>query len=460
MTARRLWNLPEAGDPADPAVRESPDPVQRAALLRVPSLVPVLGVQRANGALWLVSELADGVWLSRLLELTKPRPAQAVVIGLGVLCGLRAVHAAGYAHGSVSADEVRIGGDGQARLDGWATGALCGPDLSEQRQRADITAAGVLLGRLARVARRSTAGAVRTAPALLAALDAAARYAAFPAADIDLVAGPLEAVCGPDEDAAARSELATLVRAVSVRGSVSSAGTPAAGTTSVPAVEATPEAPATAVGSLPAPAAESARRRGRPGRTTGLATRVRELWNRIWTWVVALTVLMAVVSVEFALLHEWLARDVQQLQRAADRPGEAATARPVALPPVASPAPASAGAVRGLDLRTLQPCTPGTVCAVRVLVTLHPQPQRAVRQPAPGVVGWSFQVVDRCTGSRLSVPGGLVSAAPGADRVQAVSTVPLPSGQALAVIAVTNEPAKAASAALPVPARGAACPGN
>lgn len=455
MTARRLRSLPEATDPADPGVWESVGPVQRATLLRAPSLVRALGVQHAKGALWLVSELDDGVWLSRLLELTRPRPAQAVVIGLGVLCGLRVVHAAGYTHGCVGADEVRVGGDGQARLDGWAAGALCTPELLEQRQRADVTASGVLLAQLARVARSSTVGAARSAPALLAALDAAVRYAAFPASDIDLVAGPLEAVCGPDEDAAARSELAAAVRALTLRESGSFSGIVSAPR----ADQAAPGGPEV-TGRASVAGESAAGSRHRPRRTAGLAARVRELWYRIWTWVVALTVLVAVVSVEFALLHEWLARDVHQLRQAADRPGAAGPAQPVALPAVPRPAPVGAGAVRGLDLRALQPCSPGRVCAVRVLVTLHPQPRQAVRQPAPGMVRWGFQVIDRCTGSRHSLPGGVVSLAPGGDEVQAVNTVPLPPGYALAVSAVTSEPAKAASAALLVPARDGACPGN
>lgn len=473
VTAIRLAGLrcpADAYDAADPAAaesagEESASVIERAGVLasvRAPTLVRALGVQRVNGALWLVSELDDGVWLSRLLELTRPRPAQAAVVGLGVLCGLRTVHAAGYAHGSVGAGEVRVGSDGQVRLGGWAAGALCGSAPLEQRQRDDLAAAGVLLAHLARAARRSSVCADERAPALLAALDAAADHAAHPGADIALVAAPLEAACGPDDDAAATSELAALVRALTVTGSGSSSGS-SSGATLRP---------------RPGPPAAESAPRALPGEgpAARLGARLRDLWKRMWTWVVALAVLVAAVSVEFALLHERLTQDLHLLM-GSGRSEQSATApagpTPVELPPVPRPAPASAGVVGGLDLRALEPCAPGAVCAVRILVQLHPplnrqsqdgpsqdgRPQEATQQQpiSPRAVEWTFHVVDRCTGSQYSVPGGVVSAAPDSDQVQAVSTVPLPPGHALAVIAVTSEPDRAASGPLLVPARPDSC---
>ncbi|MGH3908880.1 MAG: hypothetical protein ACRDTE_32560 [Pseudonocardiaceae bacterium] len=396
-----------------------------------------------NGPFRLVSELDDGVLLSRLLELTRPSPGQAVVVGLGVLCGLRIVHSAGYAHGSVSAGEVRVGVDGHVRLDGWAPGAPCGSAPLKQRQRADLAALGVLLAHLARAVRRSRAFADERAPALLAALDAAADHAALPGASIELVAAPLEAACGPPEDAAARSELAALARAVSVRGSVSSARS------SSGAAKHPRPAP---------PAAESGSRTvSGEGRAAHLGVWLPGLWTRIWPWMAALTVLVAVVSLEFAVLRERLTGDLHLLL-GGDQPGQGAASSmapmPVQLPPVPPQAPMSAGPVGGLDVRAMEPCTPGAVCAVRVLVRLHPQPQPS---PAPLAVKWTFRVVDRCTGGQRSVPGGVVSAAPGGTQIQAVSTVPLPPGRVLAVIAVTREPARAASGPLLVPARQGSC---
>lgn len=191
----------------------------------------------------------------------------------------------------------------------------------------------------------------------------------------------------------------------------------------------------------------------REGWAAGLAAWSGGLWTRIWPWVAALTVLVVVVSLEFAVLRERLTGDLHLLL-GGDQPGQGAASSaapmPMQLPPVPGPAPRSAGLVGGIDLRALEPCTPGAVCAVRVLVRLHPQ-------PVPLAVKWTFRVVDRCTGGQRSVPGGVVSAAPGGAQVQAVSTVPLPPGRSLEVIAVTSEPARAASGPLLAPARQGSC---
>jgi hypothetical protein len=186
------------------------------------------------------------------------------------------------------------------------------------------------------------------------------------------------------------------------------------------------------------------------------------VWQRIRTWVVALAVLLGVVALEFAFLHERLTHDLHVLQ-GADRPGQSpqpqAGVRAAALPPVRAPAPASSGAVAGLDLRAVEPCTPGTVCTVRVLVRLQPRttaPGHTGQLP-PREVAWTFQVVDRCTGDQRTAAGGSVSVPPSGDQVQAVSAVPLPAGRALAVVAVTSQPASAASRPLAVPDGQGSC---
>jgi hypothetical protein len=100
-----------------------------------------------------------------------------------------------------------------------------------------------------------------------------------------------------------------------------------------------------------------------------------------------------------------------------------------------------------VDLRGVEPCTPGQSCAVRVQVVLQPKPE-------PQTVSWTFNVVDRCTGETKSAPGGAVTVPAGGDRADAVSTVAVPPGDALAVLVLTAGPATAASSALPVPADG------
>jgi hypothetical protein len=84
-------------------------------------------------------------------------------------------------------------------------------------------------------------------------------------------------------------------------------------------------------------------------------------------------------------------------------------------------------------------------------VTLQPQAE-------PQTITWDFRVVDRCTGEAVNVPGGTVTVPPHADRADVVSTLGLPPGDALGVLAVTNQPFTAASAAVNVPAPGACGP--
>ncbi|HEY2764606.1 MAG TPA: hypothetical protein VGJ13_11420 [Pseudonocardiaceae bacterium] len=449
VTARRLVDMPDAADPAaDPAADQTADPTAtdangaagRAVALASSSalsLMPVLGVQHRDGALWLVSALDDGVWLSRLLELTTPSPAQAVVIGLDVLRGLRTVHAAGFAHGSLSPAQIRVGGDGRTRLDGWAAAELTEPAQAQQRKRADVAAAGLLLAALADAVRGSPPVPAGSALALLAALDTAVGCAALPGADAEFMAAPLEHVYAANRPAVARTELAALV---------------AAATGNLPPSRYPPPVSSAATAFTP----ESDPREVRVARA------LRLLWQRVWAWVVALAVLAGVVTLEFAFLHERLTHDLHVLQ-GAGRPGQdpqsQAGVRPAELPAVRAPAPASSGAVAGVDLRAVEPCTPGTVCTVRVLVRLQPQAAapRHTGQVPPREVAWTFQVVDRCTGDQRTAAGGSVSVPPSGAQVQAVSAVPVPMGRSLAVVAVTSQPASAASRPLPVPDRQGSC---
>jgi hypothetical protein len=85
---------------------------------------------------------------------------------------------------------------------------------------------------------------------------------------------------------------------------------------------------------------------------------------------------------------------------------------------------------------------------------------RLVPSPAPQVVVWSYQVVDRCTPGSLFAPGGTVTVPPLADRAIAVGVVPLPPSPAVAVVAVTSTPAAAASSAVAVGSCPAAGPGG
>jgi hypothetical protein len=76
---------------------------------------------------------------------------------------------------------------------------------------------------------------------------------------------------------------------------------------------------------------------------------------------------------------------------------------------------------------------------VRLLVNLVPSAE-------PQTVTWTYQVVDACAGKSETAPGGTVAVPAQADRAVAVGVVALPALDAVAVLAVTDAPAVAASA--------------
>jgi hypothetical protein len=176
---------------------------------------------------------------------------------------------------------------------------------------------------------------------------------------------------------------------------------------------------------------------------TGLA---RTVLAKAGRWAVVLAVLAAVLAAEVSVLRGRITRDLNMLGAAGRPASSASSAATVSAPPVPRSAPANAGAVAGVDVRSLGSCAPGAACQVRVLVRLHPQPE-TVR------VEWTFQVVDRCGGSVRNTAGGTVTVEPGGRGVAAVDTVTLPTQRALAVTAVTSVPATTASAPLLVPVR-------
>jgi hypothetical protein len=109
--------------------------------------------------------------------------------------------------------------------------------------------------------------------------------------------------------------------------------------------------------------------------------------------------------------------------------------------PVPVVAPAAAGDVLAVRLRLLHPpCTPGGSCAVVVGVDRRPG---APATPTP----WTVLAADRCGGGTTPVGTGVTPADAGA---YGVVTVVLPPTPALAVVAVTTGPSRAASAPLPL----------
>jgi hypothetical protein len=237
----------------------------------------------------------------------------------------------------------------------------------------------------------------------------------LPVAGVSEVAQMLGTACAAIDRAVVRAELAALVNALvessgSARGSESIGGPPSR----VLGVN-----------------------RGRRSTSDG----IRAAGHRIAAWLVSLVVLAAVVLLEVALLRDHIVADVALLLDAGrSGSGPSAAPEPDGFPDV-PPVPAAAGGVTGVDVRLLEPCAPGAPCAVRLLVRLVPGPD-------PQTVTWSYRVVDRCTGATDTAPGGSVTVPPGVERAEAVGIVPLPPTTAVAVVAVTGEPAVAAAPAV------------
>jgi hypothetical protein len=337
----------------------------------------------------------EGVGLSRLLALARPTAPQALLLGLDLLEALLAAAADGPVPDAV---DPLLTTDGRVALAAGPSGPRARPP---QQVLAELVAA----------ARRPAAAADPVADGLLAELDVAGVELA--ADGVGAAAGRLRTVAGPLDHARIRAELGALARA---------AGRPSGGG---PGPRAQPGGARAAQG-RGRPAAEPAPRRGR---STG---------RRIGAWLLSLVVLGAAVAAEVILLGDDIRTDIDLLLdagRGGEEPAE--EAEPDGLP-VVPPAPPAAGPVTGVDLRALAPCAAGAPCTVRVLVRLLPAAE-------PRTVTWSYRIVDRCTGASSTLPGGEVAVPPQADRVAVIGVVPLPALPGLAVMAVTDAPAVAAS---------------
>jgi hypothetical protein len=348
------------------------------------------------------------VELTRLIALARLTAPQALEIGEAVLAeaARRSVPDAG---GPVVIDPVVIGADGRVVLRPAADGRNDGKPSAAGPAG---PAAASVLADVARAARLRARPADPAVEQLLAELDRAVRE--LPVAGLTVVAPMLHEAATAIDRPAVRAELAALVSAV--RGVVGSAGGGGpAGT------------PSAAVRSAPA------------RRDAGVETRNKR--RRIGAWLLSLVVLASVVMVEVAVLRDEISTDIGLLLDAG-RGGSTPSAgpKPDGLP-VELPAPAAAGNVTGVDLRPLGRCAPDARCTVRLLVRLVPGTERQV-------VSWSYRLVDRCTGATVAAPGGSVAVPAKGARAAAVGTVTLPAMHAVAVVAVTETPAAAASSPL------------
>jgi hypothetical protein len=408
----------------DPPTEDVANVIDRAAalgVLRSPYLIPVLGAAWVEGAVWVVSEWDAGTSLRRLQQITWLTPAQAVVIGTEALSALRDLIYAGYAGSEVRTTDIRIDPGGHVRLTGWAApNLLDGPNPRAGRECA--LAASALLTELATTARRSNPRATE----MIAVLEGSAERLAAPGAGIEHIPGVAPELAATVEGVRllqTRAELAALTQA--------------------------------ARGPAPRVAAPPTRRRppGVPSLPTRVRTNVRRTRHAALRWAIALTVLALAVGAEQLFLHGRIVHDLRTLigqNSPSHTTPPAAHASGTAPAAVAKIAPAHAGVVKSVTLRPMRHCASGSPCRVQVLVHLRPHPH-------PVRVRWNFTVVNRCARTHHTAAGGRLRAPAHTRRIDGVSTVHLPSGQALAVVAVTHHPTRAASRPLFVPAGGGRC---
>ncbi len=347
------------------------------------------------------------VRLTRLLALVALSPAQAVEVGAGLLAVVELDQAREQGDpddGGPAVDRITVDVDGRVAV-GPAPRAGGLPAVGAG---APARGDAALLGELAGAVRAQVGPGNPVNARLVDELDRA--VAELPVAGVAAVRQRLEEACATLDRQAVRAELGALVRALT-------ASTGTAG----PGGAARPERMAEAPSGAPPPAGPR-----------------RAVRTRVWAWLLSVAVLVAVVALEVVLLRDNIAADVHLLLEAG-RSGSTASAatQPDGLP-VIPPAPPTAGAVAGIDVRPLTACTPGAPCTVRVLLRLVPAAD-------PRTASWRFELTDRCTGATDSAPGGSVTVPAGSQQVAVVDTVLLPAYGGVAVSAVTEQPAVAAA---------------
>jgi hypothetical protein len=367
-------------------------------------------------------------------------PEQALVIGAELVDAVLARHATGVPLDGFGAEHVWFGADGAVSLE--RPGPVCAAGRSTTVEVPGQRGPGHTAKEPTSPEHAATQADLRSTRALLAGLAARATHQPErPGAEAPEVSGAaldLASVTtlldGDLGAAAARLRPTAAEVGPSVRAELAA----------LIAAAATPAQP----GSAPVtrPAARPGGGRGPRDRLAGILRREAERgWTalaRLGRWALALVVLLAVLALEVFLLGDRISADLAALRAAGQSSDRGAGG---AAEPVAAVAPRTEGAVTGVDLRALARCAPGGDCQLRVLVRLVPEP--VARR-----VQWHYVVLDRCSGSTQRVDGGSVTVAPGGREAAVVGQLSVPAGRALAVTAVVEEPARAASAAVLVPA--------
>jgi hypothetical protein len=453
-------------DPASPSRSTALAALPSLTALRALQLVGVIDVaDQEDGSAWLLSEHVEGVSLRRVLTIATLTPIQAAYIAVRVLEGLTRLHDAGVGHGRLNATNVLVGRDGGPRLTNWALTSLARTRVVDEVRSADLESARSLVGELARNANRPVIWNHGRDEAVLTCLEHCGNggsTAGIPAMTEELRRALQTAVCDDTGMVVTRGELAALVTTLSQR--VAPSGQRADGHVML-STSAEAKVPRT---SWREPIRVPAALPDRPLSPANWHQSHHRLWPGLLATVVALVVLAAAGYVLARKPIGSLADRVLHRDTAASKtPGPASTlpattagvkrspgavagssSRGTPLP-VASLAPLTAGPISAVDLRPLATCTATSSCPLRVTVRFAPAYSGAK-------VAWRIAVFNRCTGSTSVVARGQVAGAPGT-YVFDSTTATLPAARSMAVVAITDAPARAASPPLLVPAGGGRC---
>lgn len=377
-----------------------------------------------------VAQPRNGVALQRFLDRAKLSLAEAASLASLVLEAVAAMHESGCGHGALDSQSVRVVPDGTVKLAEWGADTPFPVGLTVEVKRSDIKAAAAIVEEITKSAGRPARPLTEVEERLLSRLTSASDARSLRRR------GPLKAARGLDL-AVGRSELRQAARQGVVQ-LTRALATPTSGPAPGPAVDWRPAGGPIQKGTSPGAPRE---------RTVPPPARRPPLWPRIWKIVAALAVVALILVVELQFFGDDVRHNVDVLTGAEAKPVLPGPRQPGPLPVLGPPA---AGPITHLELRPLETCRPEAVCSAVVQLTV------AARN-APLDVAWSFEVVDRCDGRRESRPGGVMSVPPGKDRAVQTVSVPLPAGRALALVAVTNTPARVAGVPMLLSARDTTC---
>ena len=376
---------------------------------------------------------ADAIPLGRLLGVVTLTPAQAAHLGRRIL--------------ELPDGDLVVGRDGGLRhVDGTA--------------RTMTGQSGALLAELAHNADRPAARRRPEQAAVLAAVQRSADLldaTGVDAARRELVR-TLDRIGDPDGVAVQR-ELAALVAVITERGLLDD-GAAANGHAAAagidgheaplpgpPVATANGHAAGHANGHAITEAAPPAQRRSAPHVLVHDRPPVRLRWIAAGTGIL---VLIAIICLAVLLPGGSSPVPLRTRTRPAHRPSAVPThvthaPRATGPSPVPALAPRAAGDVRGVSIAPLNgACRAGRSCAVTV--TVHVTSSSTDR-----TVSWHVVAIDRCTGARHTLPGGVLNVQPGWTGPYDTPTLQLPAGRALAVVALTKQPAAASSPLLVPP---------